>query len=573
MNPIREAAREIAPGLDLLRYSITEPGTKEVQALRMDLSRPDLSLRVGFAGGTVRHSRETVSGIARRYDAPRQPVLAAVNAAFFDEKGTPLGAIIDRGSLLKYFRGWRRAVFAWTSAYECLTGTGLSAAGSRITFLDRTSLPIDDINDPRRKNQMVLYTPEYGPSTATPPHGTEVTVRAANLPLSPRKEVIGTVSMVAGDAGNRRIPEDGFVLSATGNAAEAVLRHATVGDSVRVRLGFNDARWNAAEGMVTGAGLILRDGTAPVELWKRYNRNFRGLQPRTLAGWNDRFLYLVTVDGRRPGHSEGMTFPEMAEFMKETLGCRDAVNLDGGGSTTMVVEGRVVNQPSDGEERPVSNAILVVRDRETTPLPCIDRFDGPSRRPEWRDRFTMNGVEGFSPAAPGGDGRVLRVYDPAGGFETVRIGRRTDRNYSVSAWIYCDFRERPADEGYDTVALFARDAGDGAFDDPEAGSSNCYALAWDCHDGRLRAGSYREGKWKSAMQKDLFIPETNWHLFRINCRGNRISWYLDERRIAIIEDDSLPSGPCGIAYREWFADDRNIGGAVVESFIMEKPPP
>ena len=68
----------------------------------------------------------------------------------------------------------------------------------------------------------------------------------------------------------------------------------------------------------------------------------------------------MTVDGRRPGWSAGVTLPEAARLMR-ALGARDALNLDGGGSTAMTVRGRVVNRPSDlSGERPVSNAVVVL---------------------------------------------------------------------------------------------------------------------------------------------------------------------------------------------------------------------
>ncbi len=69
---------------------------------------------------------------------------------------------------------------------------------------------------------------------------------------------------------------------------------------------------------------------------------------------------LVTVDGRRPGVSVGLTVAEAARVMR-ALGAREAMNLDGGGSTTMVVRSRVVNRPSDPTgERPVAEGIFVV---------------------------------------------------------------------------------------------------------------------------------------------------------------------------------------------------------------------
>lgn len=91
--------------------------------------------------------------------------------------------------------------------------------------------------------------------------------------------------------------------------------------------------------------------------------------PRTAVGYDSasRRLWLVVVDGRQPPHSAGMTLPELASLM-EALGVDEALNLDGGGSTTLIVSGRPVNRPSDAEgERPVVNALALVR----TPWACL----------------------------------------------------------------------------------------------------------------------------------------------------------------------------------------------------------
>lgn len=93
--------------------------------------------------------------------------------------------------------------------------------------------------------------------------------------------------------------------------------------------------------------------------------------PRTAVGIssNGKRLLLVVVDGRQAGYSDGMTLRELAHLMLD-LGARDALNLDGGGSTTMVVGNRkthslqIVNRPSDATgERPVGDALAVVRCR------------------------------------------------------------------------------------------------------------------------------------------------------------------------------------------------------------------
>ncbi|MGH2529033.1 MAG: phosphodiester glycosidase family protein [Actinomycetota bacterium] len=70
-------------------------------------------------------------------------------------------------------------------------------------------------------------------------------------------------------------------------------------------------------------------------------------------------LLLVVADGRQPKWSVGATMHEFAGILLQ-LGATDAMNLDGGGSSTVVVNGEVMKRPSDGEERRVSTAVLVL---------------------------------------------------------------------------------------------------------------------------------------------------------------------------------------------------------------------
>ena len=83
--------------------------------------------------------------------------------------------------------------------------------------------------------------------------------------------------------------------------------------------------------------------------------------PRTLIGTHqDGSLWLVTVDGRQPQLSAGMSLAELQAFAVR-LGLNQALNLDGGGSTTMWVQGQVVNSPSDpAGPRKVSDALLIL---------------------------------------------------------------------------------------------------------------------------------------------------------------------------------------------------------------------
>ena len=167
------------------------------------------------------------------------------------------------------------------------------------------------------------------------------------------------------------MPPDATVLTATGGA-RAPLREAGVGASLELDQG---VRMRASvlppADIVSGGPRLLAGGRVRVRSsaegfdplsapW--FHGSFvASRQPRTMAGVRrDGSLLLVTVDGRRPGWSAGVTLQEGARVMR-SLGARDALNLDGGGSTAMAVRGRTANLPSDpGGERRVSDAILVL---------------------------------------------------------------------------------------------------------------------------------------------------------------------------------------------------------------------
>lgn len=130
----------------------------------------------------------------------------------------------------------------------------------------------------------------------------------------------------------------------------------------RTRLGSPPKEWARARNAVSGAGLLVLDGRELTD-WKdeELSAGFDTTRhPRTLIGVDDQnAIWLVTVDGRQPALSLGMSFVEL-KALSRRLGLRSALNLDGGGSTTMVVQGFVVNHPSDDTgPRKVSDAILV----------------------------------------------------------------------------------------------------------------------------------------------------------------------------------------------------------------------
>ena len=126
-------------------------------------------------------------------------------------------------------------------------------------------------------------------------------------------------------------------------------------------LGSTPSEWQRARDAVAGAGLLMLNGRA-VDDWaeERITAGFDTTRhPRTMIGDDGTSIWLVTVDGRQPWLSLGMSFQEL-QGLARRLGLRSALNLDGGGSTTMWVRGVIVNNPSDAAgPRPVSDAIVV----------------------------------------------------------------------------------------------------------------------------------------------------------------------------------------------------------------------
>ncbi|MGZ7065051.1 MAG: phosphodiester glycosidase family protein, partial [Candidatus Aminicenantales bacterium] len=221
----------------------------------------------------------------------------------------------------------------------------VDAAGGR-------TLPVNGINRPRENDEVILFTPEFHRTTLTGPAGIEAIV------------IDGLVVSVHDGEGSQRIPDNGLVISAAGKAAAWVRENLRPGGRAEVRI---EAAMHPRPGwepdFVLGGGPALDRNGRPASSGDQgaYDQGFfLKRHPRTAAGVRaDGTLVLVTVDGRRPAQSVGMTIAELEGLMIE-LGSVEAVNLDGGGSTTMVIRGKAVNSPSDPTgERPVSDALLV----------------------------------------------------------------------------------------------------------------------------------------------------------------------------------------------------------------------
>jgi len=305
-------------------------------------------------------SREATSSMARRNQRAGHRVVAAINADFFNTApytGEPVNIQVERGEMV--CMPIDRSTIGFTPENRPLL--------ERYTFtgyaLHRdTTARIDRVNAGRGTDMLVLFNRFFADSTRTNAWGAE----ALLTPLSGwmmNDTVACRVEAVELYKGGMPIPDDKVVLSGHGRSIPFVTA-LQPGDTVRIALHLPQTRARVKE-VVGGFTRIVHDGA---------NYALRGYaeeggsstfatdrHPRTAVGFNQDStrLMLVVVDGRQQDLSIGMNLIELADFMI-SQGCHEAVNLDGGGSSTMVIRDQVVNSPSDGWERYVANALLVI---------------------------------------------------------------------------------------------------------------------------------------------------------------------------------------------------------------------
>jgi exopolysaccharide biosynthesis protein len=346
----------VAQGIRLYRPSdstlLDDGGPIAVQMLRLDPAR--VELRSALSQGEVMGT-ETVLDTAERAQA-----VAAINAGFFLPNGDPTGVLQIDGQLVSDSARPRGAVAVGKQGNR--TTLTFDIITVRATLKVETpgglvSVPIAGIDTVRQRGKLMLFTPLYHVHTDTAARGIEWVLDGS--PLSVRERRV--------DVGSTPIPRSGFVLSYGGLEPPGPLAELAAGAAPRIdreyisRHGTPADLWARATHVIGGAGLLIREGR-PVEGWQ--DEDIRTgfdteRHPRTVIGVDrSGTIWLVTVDGRNP-MSLGMTFREL-QRLASRLELRDALNLDGGGSTTMVVKGQVVNHPSDAAgPRKVSDSILV----------------------------------------------------------------------------------------------------------------------------------------------------------------------------------------------------------------------
>lgn len=348
---------EIEPGIEYGQITSGHASKDEltgpwfISVLRIDLKRATLKIVHALDEGV---GLETVSSLAARYRAP-----AATNGGYFriagSYRGESLGLLVLDRKLISEPHN-ERSEFGLIEA-----GDKTEVIFGHLKFSGEVKVgavkhAVQGLNRPVSADEMIVFTPQFHSTTLTNPDGIEVVVR--------RNRVVSVRDL----KGSNAIPADGFVISAVGKPREWLKDKVRKGSLVEFSWRLNsiepglDQKWQRAYSILGGGPQLIRDGNIAItNAQEKISTAFVNEgHPRTaIAKLASGKLLLVTIDGRQPGESIGMPLTTLADLLLE-LGAVEAMNLDGGGSTTMVIHNKVVNRPSDQTgERPVSDAILV----------------------------------------------------------------------------------------------------------------------------------------------------------------------------------------------------------------------
>lgn len=342
--------------LEVYGQDLTNPaGPWEIHLLEADprLVRVEVASAADAAIGL-----ETTLSLASRRGA-----VAAINGGYFRmtglTRGDATGLLQLDGRLLSETDRGRAAVGFREAEGAVEPVFGRPGFRGRVVRSDGFELRLDGINRERRPDEVVLFTPEFHRTTLTSPGGLEVVARD------------GRIRQVLREKGSVAIPRDGFVVSIGPEEASAAAdwpRGLALLPELEIvaRMGEPVPDWSTTRFAVGGGPLLLWNGEAREDWSAESISKVFGLvrHPRTAFGVReDGTLLFLTVDGRAPRRSVGMSLPELTELLGD-LGAVSAINLDGGGSTTMVLRDRVVNRPSDGgEERWNGDALLLFERR------------------------------------------------------------------------------------------------------------------------------------------------------------------------------------------------------------------
>lgn len=280
--------------------------------------------------------------------------IAGINGTFFASTGSPLGALMIDREIVSSPIYDRTAFFMDENDTPYIDNIFVS---SYFHITNGIRYKITGINQGRGNSDTIMYTPSWGERTGTNHQGIEIVVSESKITKI--------------NVSNSKIPQDGYVISVSGPQVEVFAESIKVGERVDTAIKiipYTTSPKNIVN-LISGGPRLLKHGRVYVSKHEeRFKMDIaKGRAARTAIGLTkDRRLLLVTVDGRprrkklrqKNNVSIGASLEELSNLMI-SLGAVEAMNLDGGSSSTMVIKGRCVNSPTAAYQRRVSNALIV----------------------------------------------------------------------------------------------------------------------------------------------------------------------------------------------------------------------
>ena len=377
-NPTRtDLFSDLHPGVRIYQYDWHEERCV-LYVAEMERSHTDLHFEAAIAADQILGKETVRSAAHRRSQRGDRRVLVAINGGFGvlgDMRGYG-GALenlhIQAGELMTQPASDKEACFGVTSDGEFLIGPVEMEA---VVVVGTYSFPLECINQRFLDGcQSILYTPRMGDSTHTNrKRAYEIILTGLKLPITGKYESEFVVDQ-SGKGGNNPIPENGAAISFRSRIDKQLAAQLNEENHGKIEIGLKPAIWNRAIQAIGGRVRLVKNGRVNETLEKHHRAQKKhtpgkrqrdlalSYEPRTALGYNAQKLILIVADGRRTGYSTGLSLYRLASFLIE-LGATEAINLDGGSSSTFIVDGKVVNRPSGQGERDVLNAVFITADQ------------------------------------------------------------------------------------------------------------------------------------------------------------------------------------------------------------------
>lgn len=369
--------RTVGPGVQYVRMHMPEYPL-DVYTMTIDLNNPYNDVDA-FIGKNHAGSTEAMTSAYTRLSTPEHQSIGSINGNFWivsgqnmDDRllGQPHSGCIVNGEIATEPNGWNRA--GRGDEIEKLQEIGFVVLDqdkkmwiddmnfeAKVINAANESFAIAEVNRIRNENEIVLYNHFTGQTTSDI-DGTDVLIKpveGASWGLN--KDVECVVTRIVQSKGGTELEEGEYALSGNGTGAE-FLNQMNVGDKVKINTKLTTRTDNLipiAEQMLTGNALVMREG----KLTPRNENEAYNSQTYSRSGigmsQDGKTLYLIVID-YKSSTSVGTNTATMCYILKQA-GAWNVANMDAGGSAQMMLRGKLVNNPADGKERPVSNGFMI----------------------------------------------------------------------------------------------------------------------------------------------------------------------------------------------------------------------